>query len=33
MAARQHDAQFTPELERAWRETLSAGIERLRARY
>jgi hemoglobin-like flavoprotein len=32
-AARQYDAQFTPELERAWRETLSAGIERMRARY
>ena len=32
-AARQHDAEFTPELEQAWRDTLSAGIERMRAQY
>jgi hemoglobin-like flavoprotein len=32
-AARQYDAQFTPELEDAWRGTLSSGIERMRARY
>ena len=32
-AARQYDEQFTPELERAWRDTLSAGIERMRSKY
>ena len=32
-AARQYDTQFTPELDRAWRETLGAGIERMRSHY
>ena len=32
-AARQYDAQFTPELEHAWRSTLSAGIDRMRSLY
>src|SRR5262245_14924265 len=32
-AARQHDPEFTPALESAWRQTLSTGIERLRRAY
>lgn len=32
-AARQHDAQFAPEIEQAWRRTLLPGLERLRSRY
>jgi hemoglobin-like flavoprotein len=32
-AARQHDPQFTAEVEDAWRKTLAPGIERLRSRY
>lgn len=31
--ARRHDAQFSPEIEVAWRETLSAGIRFMRSRY
>lgn len=31
--ARRHDAGFTPEVEAAWRATLMAGIEYMRARY
>lgn len=32
-AARDHDPQFSPEIEAAWRHTLAPGIERLRSRY
>jgi hemoglobin-like flavoprotein len=32
-AARQYDAEFTPALESAWRETLRSGIERMRSSY
>jgi hemoglobin-like flavoprotein len=31
--ARRHDPQFTPEIEAAWRQTLSAGIAYMKARY
>ncbi len=31
--ARQHDPQFTPEIEAAWRATLSVGIAYMKARY
>jgi hemoglobin-like flavoprotein len=31
--ARQHDPQFTPEIEAAWRATLSVGIAHMKARY
>jgi len=32
-AARQHDPEFTPALEVAWRETLRVGIEQMRSLY
>jgi hemoglobin-like flavoprotein len=32
-AAREFDPDFSPEIEAAWRSTLSPGIEHLRARY
>lgn len=32
-AARQHDPEFSAEVEDAWRKTLGPGIERLRSRY
>ena len=32
-AARQYDAEFSPEIEEAWRTSLAPGIERLRSRY
>ena len=32
-AARQHDPQFSAEVEDAWRHTLAPGIERLRSQY
>jgi hemoglobin-like flavoprotein len=32
-AARKHDPEFSLEIETAWRETLSVGIEYLRSRY
>jgi hemoglobin-like flavoprotein len=31
--ARQHDPQFTPEIEAAWRATLGAGIDYMKGRY
>jgi hemoglobin-like flavoprotein len=31
--AARYDPEFTPEIERAWRETLTAGIEYMRSRY
>jgi hemoglobin-like flavoprotein len=31
--ARQHDPEFSPELEAAWRETLGVGIEYMRSRH
>jgi hemoglobin-like flavoprotein len=31
--ARRYDPQFTPEIEAAWRSTLSVGIEYMKARY
>ena len=31
--ARQHDPEFTPEVEAAWRETLAIGIDYMRSRY
>lgn len=31
--ARSYDPDFTPEIEGAWRSTLSVGIEHLRSRY
>jgi hemoglobin-like flavoprotein len=33
MAVKQHDPEFSPEVEKAWREVLAPGIERLRSRY
>lgn len=33
LSARRHDPQFSPEIEAAWRETLSLGIEYMRSRY
>jgi hypothetical protein len=30
---KQHDPEFTPELERAWRATVAAGIEYMQSRY
>ena len=32
-AARRHDAQFTPETEAAWRQTLAVGIDYMRSRH
>jgi hemoglobin-like flavoprotein len=32
-AARRHDAQFSPEIEEAWRRTLAVGIDFMRGRY
>jgi hemoglobin-like flavoprotein len=32
-SARECDPDFTPEIETAWRETLSVGIEYMRSRY
>ena len=32
-AARDHDPQFSADVEAAWRQTLAPGIERLRSRY
>ena len=32
-AARRHDPQFTPDVEEAWRQTLSIGIEDMRSKY
>lgn len=32
-AARTFDAEFSPEIERAWRDSLAPGIEHLRSRY
>ena len=32
-AARQHDHQFEPSIEKAWRDTLSSGIETIKANY
>lgn len=32
-AAGQHDPQFTPETEAAWRKTLATGIEYMRSHY
>jgi hemoglobin-like flavoprotein len=32
-AAREHDPEFTPELEEAWRKTLRVGIDYLRDHY
>ena len=32
-AARQHDPEFSAEVEDAWRKTLAPGIERLQSRY
>jgi hemoglobin-like flavoprotein len=32
-AARQHDPEFSAEVEDAWRKTLAPGIERLRSKY
>jgi hypothetical protein len=32
-AARRHDPVFSPEIEKAWRETLLPGIEYMRSRY
>lgn len=32
-AAREHDPQFSPEVETGWRETLAVGIEFLRSRH
>ena len=32
-AARQHDPEYSDEVERAWRDTLWVGIEYLRSRY
>lgn len=32
-AASEHDPEFTPEVEQAWREALAAGIEYMRSRY
>ncbi len=31
--ARQHDREFSPEVEAAWRETLAVGIDYMRSRY
>ncbi len=31
--ARTHDPDFTPEIEEAWRRTLTVGIEYMRSRY
>jgi hypothetical protein len=31
--ARQHDPEFSPEIEAAWRETLAVGIDYMRSRY
>ena len=31
--ARDHDPEFSPEIEAAWRETLTVGIEYMRSRY
>jgi hemoglobin-like flavoprotein len=31
--AGRYDPEFTPEIERAWRDTLAAGIEYMRSRY
>jgi hemoglobin-like flavoprotein len=31
--AREHDPEFSPEIDAAWRETLAPGIEYLRSRY
>jgi len=33
MAVKQFDPEFTPEVEKAWREVLAPGIERLRSKY
>jgi len=33
LAARQHDPEFSAEIEEAWRRTLAPGIEYLRSRY
>jgi hemoglobin-like flavoprotein len=32
-AARNHDPQFSPQVEEAWRSTLAVGIEYLRSKY
>jgi hemoglobin-like flavoprotein len=32
-AAGDHDPEFSPDVEAAWRQTLAPGIERLRSRY
>ena len=32
-AASEHDPEFTPEVEQAWRQALAAGIEYMRSRY
>ncbi len=32
-SARQHDTEFSPEIESAWRSTLGVGIEYLRSHY
>jgi hemoglobin-like flavoprotein len=32
-AAKAHDPQFSPDVEAAWRSTLAAGIEFMKARY
>jgi hypothetical protein len=32
-AARQYDAEFSPDIEEAWRTSLAPGIEHLRSRY
>jgi hemoglobin-like flavoprotein len=32
-SARQHDPEYTPALEEAWRKTLRAGIDRMRSAY
>jgi hypothetical protein len=31
--ARQHDPEFSPEIEAAWRDTLAVGIDYMRSRY
>jgi hypothetical protein len=30
---RQHDPEFTPDLERAWRATVAAGISYMQSQY
>jgi hemoglobin-like flavoprotein len=32
-AARQHDKEFSPEIEDAWRKTMAVGIEYMRSKY